>query len=374
LLKFIINYIVIMKAKKEFSSLFYPDYTANYVSQISQSYDRFPSRSIFLAFIFFLNFTSFIKAQNPVCTSLYNNDNSCQGVSNVALWLSYVPGYTGSMSIPSWGLNFSISGGSISENIGSGTATLSGTITQGDLSYSLNISLSGRTTSGGPGHSSGCSGYSANTSDWYFYTGSSGTLTCTSGNASDISLSQKGGPFEIGTGANLWTSSEYGGAGWFYVNGSGQCDFGPVIGGCSDPCSASLTATNTGPYCEGTTYTIQLNSSISGATGTVTYAWSGPGGFTSTLQNPVSNNGAGTYTVVATYNGTKCTETASTKVVINKIAATPTATVVQPGCGGTNGKITITGPVGTGYTYSLNGATFTSTKIFSNKLQVHIPL
>lgn len=41
-----------------------------------------------------------------------------------------------------------------------------------------------------------------------------------------------------------------------------------------------LVATNTGPYCEG--FTIQLNSTAGG----ITYAWTGPNGFTSNLQNP----------------------------------------------------------------------------------------
>jgi hypothetical protein len=335
------------------------------------------SRSLFFALCLGLNVFGFIphaNAQNPVCSKLLNNANSCQGVSNVALWLKVVPGYTGSMTITTSGLNFGISNGSFSENVSAGTATMSGTISQGDLSYSLSINLSGRSTTAGAGHSSGCSGYSASTADWYYYTSSSGTMTCTTGNASNITLTQKGGPYEIGTGANLWTSSAYGGAGWFYINGSDQCDFGPVIGGCSnpDPCTATVTATNTGPYCEIIpTNTIQLNAVASGATGTITYAWTGPNGFTANTQNPTSTSGAGAYKVTMSYKGsdskTACTETATTTVVIKKIAATPTATVTQPGCTGTTGTITITAPTGTGYTYSLNGGAFGITKTFTNK-------
>src|SRR5204863_144642 len=48
---------------------------------------------------------------------------------------------------------------------------------------------------------------------------------------------------------------------------------------------ATPTATNGGPYCEGST--IQLNTpTVSGAT----YAWTGPNGFTSALQNPTRAN------------------------------------------------------------------------------------
>jgi len=72
------------------------------------------------------------------------------------------------------------------------------------------------------------------------------------------------------------------------------------------------SASNTGPYCE--TETIQLQSSGGG-----TYSWSGPNGFSSTLQNPTIPNSdvndAGTYDVVITLNG--CSVTESTTVVGN---------------------------------------------------------
>ena len=81
------------------------------------------------------------------------------------------------------------------------------------------------------------------------------------------------------------------------------------------PCTAcTATATNTGPYCAGAT--IQLN-----ATGGGTYSWTGPGGFTSALQNPTRPAStvamAGVYTVTVTVGGTTCT--ASTTVVVNPV-------------------------------------------------------
>lgn len=62
------------------------------------------------------------------------------------------------------------------------------------------------------------------------------------------------------------------------------------------------TVSNNGPICIGGT--LQLSaSSITNAT----YSWTGPGGFTSTFQNPTRTNAtaamAGTYTVIATVNG-----------------------------------------------------------------------
>ena len=72
-------------------------------------------------------------------------------------------------------------------------------------------------------------------------------------------------------------------------------------------------AYNTGAYCEGATITLQT-------TTTGTYAWSGPNGFSSTLQNPTIANAtlanAGTYRLVVT-NANNCTAEASTTVVVN---------------------------------------------------------
>jgi gliding motility-associated-like protein len=83
---------------------------------------------------------------------------------------------------------------------------------------------------------------------------------------------------------------------------------------------ASATA-NSVVFCSGDT--INLN-----ATGGGTYSWSGPGGFTSTSQNPVvSNSGtsnSGTYTVIVS-NPAGCADTASVSILVNQ---TPNAAMV----------------------------------------------
>ena len=105
------------------------------------------------------------------------------------------------------------------------------------------------------------------------------------------------------------------------------------------------TASNTGPYCTGTT--IQLNS-----TGGGTYAWSGPGGFTSSLQNPTIPSSttamSGVYTVTVTASG--CTATASTTVTVNPLPV-PTASNTGPYCAGTTIQLNGTG----GGTYAWSG-------------------
>ncbi|MFN4764071.1 hypothetical protein ACKGJN_13160 [Gillisia sp. Q332] len=103
------------------------------------------------------------------------------------------------------------------------------------------------------------------------------------------------------------------------------------------------TATNNGPVCVGST----LNLSATTVTG-ATYSWTGPNGFTSTLQNPSRTNTsaamAGTYTVTATVNG--CTSNpASTNVIINTIPSSPTATNNGPICIGSTATLTASGAV-----------------------------
>jgi gliding motility-associated-like protein len=73
-------------------------------------------------------------------------------------------------------------------------------------------------------------------------------------------------------------------------------------------------ATNTGPYCQGSTITLN-------AGGGTSYSWSGPSSFASTQQNPTLNsattNMSGVYTVTATI-GT-CTASTTTSVTVNPL-------------------------------------------------------
>lgn len=77
------------------------------------------------------------------------------------------------------------------------------------------------------------------------------------------------------------------------------------------------TAGSNGPVCDGNA----LNLNASGGT---MYAWTGPAGFTSNLQNPVINpadpSASGTYTVVIT-NDYNCKDTLTVTVVVNTVSA-----------------------------------------------------
>jgi hypothetical protein len=101
------------------------------------------------------------------------------------------------------------------------------------------------------------------------------------------------------------------------------------------------TAGNNGPLCEGSTLNL-TTSTVSGAT----YSWTGPNGFTSSVQNPTipgaTASASGTYSVTATTNG--CASPAGTTLaVVNAIPAAPTA--------GNNG------PVNAGATLNLTAST-----------------
>ncbi len=119
---------------------------------------------------------------------------------------------------------------------------------------------------------------------------------------------------------------------------------------CSPPV---VSASNGGPYCVGGT----INLSATGGTG---YSWSGPGGFTSSVQNPIRSGAttamAGTYTVTVT-DAAGCLNTATTSVVVN--AAPTTAPSASPTaiCNGGNTTLNANATAGSG---SISGYTWSS--------------
>ncbi|MDB5243944.1 MAG: C-terminal target protein, partial [Spirosoma sp.] len=114
----------------------------------------------------------------------------------------------------------------------------------------------------------------------------------------------------------------------------------------------TVSASNNGS-CAG--QSLNLTASSTNFSGTVSYSWSGPNGFSSTQQNPIIANvtsaQAGTYTVTATSNGS--TATASTSVTINPL---PTASASSNGpiSAGQTLNLMAVG-AGTGASYSWSG-------------------
>ena len=120
---------------------------------------------------------------------------------------------------------------------------------------------------------------------------------------------------------------------------------------------AAPTAGNGGAVCAGATLSLTA-STVSGAT----YAWTGPAGFTSALQNPTRPSATtamtGTYSVTVTVAG--CTSAAgTTAATVNAIPAAPTAGNGGAVCAGST--LSLTASTVSGATYAWTGpASFTS--------------
>ncbi len=109
-------------------------------------------------------------------------------------------------------------------------------------------------------------------------------------------------------------------------------------------------AMNNGPLCEGAT--LNLSTPV---VASASYSWTGPNGFTSSLQNPTLTNitavNAGTYNVTISVSG--CSSAAgSTTLVVNPAPIAPTVSSNSPVCQGT--AINLTAPLIAG-TYSWSG-------------------
>ncbi len=89
----------------------------------------------------------------------------------------------------------------------------------------------------------------------------------------------------------------------------------------------SVTLTNNGPLCPGDNLIITLTDAF--ASSTITYAWSGPGGYTATthdiFKNPCTYADSGVYSVVANNNGCLTLPTTTT-VVVHSTPPSPTFT------------------------------------------------
>ncbi len=82
-----------------------------------------------------------------------------------------------------------------------------------------------------------------------------------------------------------------------FWDGSNWIALQPCAGGCIPPTGVTAVATPN-PVCAGQTLNLSGN-----ATGATSWIWTGPNGFTSTLQNPtipnITSAGAGVYTLTA---------------------------------------------------------------------------
>ncbi len=122
------------------------------------------------------------------------------------------------------------------------------------------------------------------------------------------------------------------------------------------PANPTIAPTASSPVCSGNT--ISLNGVITSGSG-LSYAWSGPGGYSSTLRNPTrttaTTNMSGRYTYTLTpVSGCPVSDTVNVRV-----DSTPTATIAGTTsfCSGGSSTITFTGTAGATVVYRINGGT-----------------
>jgi Concanavalin A-like lectin/glucanases superfamily/Domain of unknown function DUF11/IPT/TIG domain/Ig-like domain CHU_C associated/G8 domain len=283
----------------------------------------------------------------PSAPAASNGGPYCEGAT-VQLNASFVSGATYAWTGPN-GFTSSLQ----NPTIASATAAASGT-------YSVTVTVNGCTSS------AASTGVIVNATP-ATPTASNGGPYC-EGATIQLNAAFVSGASYAWTGPNGFTSSLQNPTLSATTAAAGTYSVTATINGCTSAASSTtvvvnatpsgLTASNTGAYCEGAT--IQLNaSSIAGAT----YAWTGPNGFTASVQNPTIAGAAlahgGTYTVTAFVNGCASTST-STTVVVNATPSTPTASNGGPYCEGATIQLNASTIAGASYAWTgPNG--FTST-------------
>jgi hypothetical protein len=119
-------------------------------------------------------------------------------------------------------------------------------------------------------------------------------------------------------------------------------------------------ATNTGPYCIGSTISLSTPT-VSGAT----YSWTGPNGFTSAVQNPTISNAtaanAGTYSVKVTTVAGCTSGLGTTNVVVGPPPAAPVVTAFSALMAGSpNWTANVPAHVGSTYAWGITNGTITA--------------
>lgn len=154
-----------------------------------------------------------------------------------------------------------------------------------------------------------CNGTSITNITYAVSGGGSGATV--SGLPSGVTGSFSGGTFTISGTATIAGTYNY------TVTTTGTCMQTTATGTITvNPTPASPTVANNGPVCSGSSLNLTASTTAGAA-----YSWTGPNGFTSTLQNPIVSSNAsiamsGTYSVVISVSGC-ISSPASTNAVVN---------------------------------------------------------
>jgi len=314
------------------------------------------------------NFGAVITYQLPVTTGqIFQLNVGGQGVGSVGGWNGGGNGWSGAPTS-----NLPSGGGGGASDVRISPYGITNRIIGSGGGGGTNASSASNIATGGSG---GCPNGSIGAGSPFTIVGGGGG-TQTAGGAGGPYWSGggfTGSPGSLGQGGNgghdpaFGTSGGGGGGGYFGGGGGGTdgCCIGSNGGGAGgggsslmptgSTCAGSnngagyitissggIVASNTGPYCEGSTVQLQATG------GAIPYAWTGPNGFVSTVQNPTIPNcivaNAGVYTVTVT--GVGCTATPSTTVSITP-GIFPNAGIDDTVCFGSSFQLTGTITVAT---------------------------
>lgn len=158
-----------------------------------------------------------------------------------------------------------------------------------------------------------------------------GLLTCTVTSDTMHASSNASGATYAWAGPNNYTSTQQNPI--VSVPGTYTVVVSNPVNGCTNSATASMGQNITAPTASASAgqLTCATTTAQLGATTNATsagFAWSGPGGFTSSQQNPATTV-PGTYTVIITDNSNGCT--ASAAATVNQNITPPTASATAPG-------------------------------------------
>lgn len=186
-----------------------------------------------------------------------------------------------------------------------------------------------------------------------------GSITVTAPIAADITYSIDGTTYQTGTTFANLAAGTY----TITVKNAAGCtsESSPVIINAAPATPAIATVTTAQPTCTTATGNITVTAPIASD---LTYSIDGA---TYQAGTTFANLAPGTYTITVK-NTAGCTSETST-ITINTAPTTPataTTTTDQPTCALPTGSISVTAPVATGLTYSIDGITYQSGTTFSN--------
>lgn len=301
----------------------------------------------------------------PASPTLGSNSPVCSG-NTLNLTASFVSGATYTWTGPN-GFTSTVQNPSIASVTTAATGTYTCVVNNGCASSPVTVSVTVNATPAAP-------------------TASSNSPIC-DGSTLNLTASNIAGATYSWTGPNSFTSStqnpSIAGA---TTAATGTYSVTATANGCTsafgtvavtvNPIPATPAPSSNSPVCTGNTITL-TTTAVAGAT----YSWTGPGGYTSSLQNPTRPNStlamAGTYTLTVTVNG--CTSAAGTvTVVVNSTPSAPTASSNSPICAGSTLNLTASNIAGATYSWtgpnsftsstqnpSISGATTAATGTYS---------